>query len=123
MYQTLLLKKSILEETGFLDEKVVAYQELDTAIRISKNNNIVYINQPLFIYNLDDNANISKSRTLGLEGIKYLYHKFREEILRTNGKMGLIPGSEKLAHNYGKKSWRYYIYLFKIKIYRLGFRS
>lgn len=110
MYPTILVHKSVLEKIEYLDEKVVAYQELDTAIRIAQNNDIAYINQPLFIYNIHDT--IFRNQKRGLAGIRYLFDKFYGDIVKECGREGLAKWYEKLSYNYGRTNWRHYWFLF-----------
>lgn len=107
MYPTLLVKKDILEEIGNLDESVVAYQELDTSIRLAQKNNIIYINKPLFVYVIHDTMFRNSKR--GLRGVKYLYKKYYKEIIRQCGIGGLTEWHNRLAHNYGRKNVCYYV--------------
>lgn len=108
MFQTLLVKKEILEQIGYLDEKVEAYQELDTGILITRANKLVYINQPLFVYNIQETMFDNKER--GLRAITYLFQKHYDEIIATNGEKGLAIWYGKLADNCRKGSWLYYKY-------------
>lgn len=111
LYPTLLIKKSLLEKIGYLDEKVEAYQELDTAIRLSKENHFAYINAPLFIYNIHEGETISKNKDKGLKGIQYLFIKYKDEIFRLNGTKGLAVWYKRIADNCKKWSMLYYKYL------------
>lgn len=111
LYPTLLIKKDLLEKIGYLDEKVEAYQELDTAIRLSKENRFVYVSTPLFIYNIHEGEAISKNRDRGLRGIQYLFMKYKDEILRLNGKKGLAVWYKRIADNCKKWNMLYYKYL------------
>ena len=119
MYQTLLVNKEVFKKIGLLDESIAAYQELDTAIKIAQYYDIVYLNVPLFIYMLHDGETISKNRKKGLEGIRYLFNKYSQDIIRITGKHGLGAWYEKIAANYGKGNWKYYMYCLKSVMCRL----
>lgn len=111
LYQTLLVKKVLLEQIGYLDENVEAFQELDTAIRLTKENNIMYINSPLFIYNIHEGETISKSKDKGLKGIQYLFRKHYDEIVAENGKKGLSIWYKIIADYCKRGSRLYFKYL------------
>lgn len=113
MFQSLLVKKSILEKIGYLDELVPAYQELDTALAISKIANISYVNEPLFRYYIVKDS-IFRKRKRSIAGRKYVYNKWKSEIKRYGGK-------EALKNWYGAFYNEYPYYSLKRYMYALGY--
>ena len=107
----------MFEKIGYLDEKVKAYQELDLAIRISKDYDIAYVNTPLFCYFIHDT--VFKKKNVGLDGIRYLYKKHYKEILSNCGKKGLAVWCKRIAHNYGMRRIQYYYYGLLNKVYSI----
>lgn len=90
LFSTLLTAKENLMKIGLLDENVPSYQEWDTAIRLAKRCNFIYIHRPLFIYYLHDGETISKSTKKGIDGQVYIYEKYKYEILCQLGKQELV---------------------------------
>ncbi len=80
MFQGMLVSKQALQKINFLDEKVPSYQEWDTAIRLSQSCRFVYIEEPLFIYNLHEGETISKGKTRDIKGYQYILDKFEQDI-------------------------------------------
>lgn len=71
LFPTMVVKKQALEDIGYLDEKVAAYQEWDTNIRLSVKHKYYHIRKPLFIYNLYDGETISKNVRKAVNGYRY----------------------------------------------------
>lgn len=82
MYQCMLIKKSLLEKTDCLDEGVVAYQEWDAAIALSKITRFVFIRQPLVLYYISSPDSFARDKEKVYQGYASIIHKYREEILR-----------------------------------------
>lgn len=89
LYQTILVKKDCLMQIGMLDENVPSYQELDISIRLANKYEVDYINEPLFIWNRDNEKTISNDKKKQIEGREYIFEKYRELIKRTHGNKGL----------------------------------
>lgn len=90
MFQSVLVKKKNLIDMGLLDEKVVAYQEWETSIRLAKYHDFVHLNKPLFIYTMHAGETISKDKKRGFQGYKYIINKHKKEILQEIGLHGLL---------------------------------
>lgn len=86
LYQALLTSKKNLLDIGMLDENVPSYQEWDTAIRLAKRHEFIYLHKPLFIYHLHDGETISKDEHKSIDGLEYIYRKFQYEIA---GELGI----------------------------------
>lgn len=119
LFQTLLIKKECIINAGGLDEKVVAYQELDTAIRIAKLEKIAYLDEPLFKYYLHEDDTISKNRINGINGRKYIFDKYRTEIIKYGGNEAMSAWCRGFAADYGIKSLKFIKYVFMWFIYKL----
>mgnify|MGYP003228124972 FL=1 len=89
LFPSIMVSKKNLITIGFLDEKVPAYQEWDTAIRLAKKYEFVFINKPLFIYHLHDGETISKSTKRAIDGMEYNCKKFQYDILGQLGPQAL----------------------------------
>lgn len=114
LFPTLLSPKKSLVEIGFLDDKVPSYQEWDTAIRLAKNNEFVFIQKPLFIYHLHAGETISKSTKKSIDGMEYICNKFQYEIMGQLGSHQLVQRYKvilRLCMQYKDK--RFFIYLLK----------
>ncbi|HPS31722.1 MAG TPA: glycosyltransferase family 2 protein [bacterium] len=84
-FQAMLVSKIALEKIGMLDENVPAYQEWETAIRLSEICSFVHISAPLFIYNIHDGDMISKNDKNSIEGYHYIIKKHRDKIIKICG--------------------------------------
>ena len=80
LFQALLTSRKNLLDIGLLDENVPSYQEWDTAIRLAKQYEFIYIHKPLFIYHLHDDETISKKLSKNIDGLEYICRKFQYEI-------------------------------------------
>lgn len=112
-FSALLVKKDCLADIGYLDEKVPAYQELDTAIQLLKTEKLAYVEKPLFIYHYMEAGSISKNRYKGIRGRKYLFEKYRSIITQKENIDVEIAWYRAFAGDYGWCSVYCYIYIFK----------
>lgn len=80
LFGCMFVPKEKLLKIGLLDERVKAYQEWDTAIRLSKVGNFVHIKKPLLIYHLHSGKTISKDMCASVNGYRYIIGKNRNEI-------------------------------------------
>lgn len=85
LFPTLLVSKEALARISYLDEAVPSYQEWDTSIRLAKFCKFVFINQPLFIYNLHEGETISKNPKREIAGFGFILRKFEEDIKKFCG--------------------------------------
>ncbi len=83
MFQAMLTSKQAIMEAGMLDEMVPAYQEWDTAIRLSRKCRFIHINEPLFEYLVHDTVFRSPKRDF--EGYEYIVKKYEKEIINKCG--------------------------------------
>lgn len=90
LFQNSLVRKKALQDIGFLDEAVPAYQEWDTHIRLSINHKYCYIHKPIFIYNIHDGETISKDGKRDIRGYKYVVRKNGNLFLREGGIKSII---------------------------------
>lgn len=87
MFQGMLVSKSALEQIGFLDEKCIAYQEWDTAIRLAKICSYIYVDKPLFVYYRSKKTNaISNDLKRNSIGKEYIVKKHKKDIVDLCGK-------------------------------------
>lgn len=85
MFQSALAKRELFLKIGLLDEKVPAYQEWDTEIRLAKTARLVPVHKPLFIYYLHEDETISKDKNKEIVGYAYIVRKYQKEILKNCG--------------------------------------
>ena len=74
-----IIRKTVFEKCGKFDEDLPARQDYDMWIRISKYYNIVGIPEKLFIHNMHENDQISKSRERSYRAFMRLYEKYHDE--------------------------------------------
>ncbi len=106
MFQGLFVRKKCLEEISFLDEKVVAFQEWDTAIRLAKHYRFAFNSSPLFVYNLHSGPTISKNLKNDVLGYSYVVQKHLSEIKELAGSKVVLDHLTLIQHKfYDLKDW------------------
>jgi len=60
VFPALLVTRAALERIGYLDERIIAFQEWDTAIRLARHFEFAFEEEPTFIYNCDGADAMSK---------------------------------------------------------------
>ena len=83
MFQAMLTTKSALIEAGMLDEKVPAFQEWDTSIKLAKRCRFIHIQKPLFEYIVHDT--VFRNPRRDLDGYEYIVKKYENEIIKQCG--------------------------------------
>lgn len=117
-FQALLVQKQCLIDIGYLDEAVVAQQELDTAISLTKRHAVAFVDEPVFIYDCSHgDETISSNSLQGIQGRKYVLKKYREDIVKIGGYRALAAWSKALAGDYGKRSFYFYYYALRYVMY------
>jgi glycosyltransferase involved in cell wall biosynthesis len=89
VFQALLVSKESLARIGYLDEKIVAFQEWDTAIRLAKHYEFSFVPKPTFIYDCRHPDSISKDLLRAALGYKQVFTKNRWAIIRLLGPKAL----------------------------------
>ena len=89
LFQTLMVSKQALVRIGYLDEKVVAFQEWDTAIRLAKYYPFAFVSTPTFLYDTRHSDSMSQNYLAGARGYEQVFHKNRVRILLFAGPGGL----------------------------------
>lgn len=72
--------RACFERIGYLDERVAAYQEWETAIRLASLFSFHYIPQPLFVYYVNSGDAISKNTQRAADGWAYIIEKHSVDI-------------------------------------------
>jgi glycosyltransferase involved in cell wall biosynthesis len=85
MYQTLLVRREALERIGYLDNAIVAFQEWDTVIRLSKHFEFAFEPEPTFVYDCRGTETISKDFARAGRGYEQILRKHFGAILRRGG--------------------------------------
>lgn len=86
----LLLKKECLIAIGGLDTSIMAWQEWDVLIRLSKLYEFAYVPEPLFIWHWHDEPTISKDEYRSNKGYQQIFEKHEKEILEFAGRDAFI---------------------------------
>ena len=100
MFQGLLISRGAFARLGYLDEKIVAYQEWDTAIRLARHCCFEFVAEPTFIYDCRHADTISKDSLREAVGYEQIVNKHRWSILRH-------LGPKALAHHYQQAAFFY----------------
>lgn len=85
MFPCLLVKKSALEEIGYLDENIPSYQEWDTAIRLAKLFPFGFEPEPTFIYDYRTQNAISRDATRAGRGYEKIVYKHLSDVISKAG--------------------------------------
>ena len=89
MFQGLLVKREWLIEIGMFDEKLVAYQEWESAIRLARKYTFWHMKEPLFLYHMHSGETISKNGIKGIKAYIYIVLKHHKMIIKEHGLKGL----------------------------------
>ncbi|PYJ71675.1 MAG: hypothetical protein DME76_01130 [Verrucomicrobia bacterium] len=100
MFQGLLISRGAFARLGYLDEKIVAYQEWDTAIRLARHYCFEFVAEPTFIYDCRHADTISKDSLREAVGYEQIVNKHRWSILRH-------LGPKALGHHYQQAAFFY----------------
>jgi glycosyltransferase involved in cell wall biosynthesis len=77
VFPSILTSRIALFDIGLLDENIIAYQEWDTSIRLSKICEFVHIQKPLFTYHLHSGETISKNVIKDIQGYLQIVEKYK----------------------------------------------
>jgi glycosyltransferase involved in cell wall biosynthesis len=85
VFPALLIAKEALKKIDYLDEKIIAYQEWDTVIRLAKFYEFGFVEIPTFTYDCRGQDTISKNLQRGVVGYKQIINKHKKEIFKIGG--------------------------------------
>lgn len=88
LFPALLVSKQALQEAGGLDENCPAYQEWDTALRLSRRCRFVHLREPLFVWIWHTRSAISKDGLRAVRGYRYVIERWSAEIRALHGERG-----------------------------------
>lgn len=100
LFQGLLVARDALEQIGLLDETIIAYQEWDAAIRLAREHEFEFLQEPTFVYHCDHEGTISKNLARNARGYEQVFTKHRRAIL-------CRLGPKALSTHY-LNAWSYY---------------
>jgi GT2 family glycosyltransferase len=101
MFQAMLMTAKSLSQIGGLDETIVAYQEWDTAIRLSKSFRFGYVNVPTFVYNCEGTyTTISNDKRRAAQGYHQVVKKHLLPILFELGPRAISKHYRAIAQHY-----------------------
>lgn len=85
MFQGLLVAREALETIGGLDERIVALQEWDTAIRLAERYRFGFVRSPTFVWDRRCAETITKDKGRDARGYEQVVRKHAEAIMRHAG--------------------------------------
>lgn len=100
VFQGLLVAREALERIGGLDERIIALQEWDTAIRLAEYNEFGFVRLPTFIWDRRGADTITKDRGRDARGYEHVVRKHAEAILNTAGPRALLRHYATMALRY-----------------------
>ena len=83
------IRRDVLERIGYLDESIVAFQEWDTAIRLSQVAEFGFVPEPTFDYDERTPVAISRDAQRAARGYEQIVRKHRQAIVSQLGPRGL----------------------------------
>jgi glycosyltransferase involved in cell wall biosynthesis len=101
MFPGMLVARLALERIGFLDERIVSYQEWDTAIRLAKHYRFGFVEEPTFAYDCRGGDTISKDMLRDAAG-------WEQTVRKHSWPMLLNLGPKALSIHYRDAASRYH---------------
>jgi glycosyltransferase involved in cell wall biosynthesis len=101
-FPALLVSKESLDRIGYLDEKIVSFQEWDTAIRLARHYDFGFVSKPTFIWDCRHSDTISKNLRRAARGYEQVFTKHRSSILHYLGLKALACHYQSAADLYQK---------------------
>lgn len=83
LFPAMLVSKVALIQMNYLDARVGAYQEWDTAVSLARHCRFIHVRKPLLVYNVG--RGISNDTGRDIEGYQYVIDKNEDEIKRVCG--------------------------------------
>jgi glycosyltransferase involved in cell wall biosynthesis len=100
VFPALLVAKECLTRIGSLDERIVSFQEWDTAISLAKYFSFGFVRAPTFIYDCSHSSTISKDSVRGAQGYEQVFTGHQWSILRFWGPRILAEHYQSAARLY-----------------------
>jgi glycosyltransferase involved in cell wall biosynthesis len=100
MYQGLLVAMEALRAIGQLDERLVALQEWDTAIRLAQRFRFAFVGRPTFVWDCSGPSTITKDKVADARGYEQVVRKHAAAILEHAGPGALSRHYAVLAAKY-----------------------
>jgi len=102
MFQSLLVQLSALKQIDYLDEAIVSYQEWDTSIRLAKEYEFGFVEEPTLVYYRRTSETISSNPTRSAKGYEQVVKKHKNEIVSRVGHKALAQHYAIIAMLYAK---------------------
>jgi glycosyltransferase involved in cell wall biosynthesis len=97
LFPALLVRRDVLAMIGYLDESIIAWQEWDTAIRLSRVARFGFVPVATFDYDERTPVAISRDARRTARGYEQIVRKHRRHILRELGTRGLAEHYRTMA--------------------------
>jgi glycosyltransferase involved in cell wall biosynthesis len=102
LFPSLLVTKECLERIGYLDERIVSFQEWDTSIRLARHYPFGFVAEPTFVYDCRQEDSISKDMLRQAQGYEQVFKKHFSSIFRCLGHTALVAHYQQAAYLYAK---------------------
>jgi len=101
-FPSLLVSKEAIKRIGYLDQRIVAYQEWDTAIRLAKYFRFGFVKEPTFIYDCHLEDSMSKNLLQDARGYEQIVNRHSWSIFYYLGPRALVRHYQLAAELYFK---------------------
>lgn len=107
LFPTLLVAKEAIEKIGGLDERIVAFQEWDTALSLAEHYDFAYVPESTFVWDCRREDAMSRNYLRAGIGYEQVFHKRFIDVLRFAGPRALATHYRMAAAWYEKAgAWR-----------------
>jgi glycosyltransferase involved in cell wall biosynthesis len=100
MFQTMLVRREALDRIGGLDERIVAFQEWDTALSLARHYEFGYVTESTFVWDCRRGDTMSKNFLRAGRGYEQVFQKRFVDILRTAGPSAIADHYRRAAKWY-----------------------
>jgi len=100
MFQTMLVRREALNKIGGLDERIVAFQEWDTALSLARHYEFGYVTESTFVWDCRRGDTMSKNFLHAGRGYEQVFQKRFVDILLTAGPSAIAEHYRRAAKWY-----------------------
>jgi glycosyltransferase involved in cell wall biosynthesis len=115
MFQALLVSKNAMKRIGYLDEKIVSFQEWDTHIRLARLYLFGFVPEPTYVYDSRTQNAISRYLIRAARGYAYVVEKHFLSVLIFAGPKALANHFKIITDLYAKGGDTHMANIFRVR--------